>query len=214
MVNQEAPDSRDIVNDTNHITFNQPIKRKPDEYLPIANVIKIMRRVLPPQVNILDESKEIIQECASEFIAFLTRLANENCHRECRNIIKPEDILSTMESTGFDNYIEPLTVFLNKHRSNSGSSSSYVQSLHVPKIPEAMNLIPQPLYQPAIFRPEPHVIQPAMSFGHAAPSTSALYQTNADELSQILDYFTSDQSTQGEGSCGSSLFEPYNKPMN
>ncbi|KZV56345.1 Nuclear transcription factor Y subunit B-6 [Dorcoceras hygrometricum] len=191
MITQEAnSEATHIAIDTSHMTCNHQFKRNPDEYLPIPNVIKIMRQVLPPHVKISDDSKETIQECVSEFVAFFTRTANEICHRECRRIIKPEDVLSALQSKGFDDYIEPLTVFLKKYRTRGGSN-------HVPQaVPEAMD---QPVLQP-------QVIQSTASFG----STSTLYQADADELSKILDYLIGDRSARGEGSCGSSLFEPCN----
>ncbi|GFP84115.1 nuclear transcription factor y subunit b-9 [Phtheirospermum japonicum] len=73
--------------------------------MPIANVIRIMRRVLPAHAKIADDAKETIQECVSEFISFVTSEANERY-----------DVLSAMASLGFDNYVEPLTAFLEKHR--------------------------------------------------------------------------------------------------
>jgi hypothetical protein len=40
--------------------------------MPIANVVRVMRRVLPPHAKVSDEAKELIQECVSEFISFIT----------------------------------------------------------------------------------------------------------------------------------------------
>lgn len=213
MVSQEASGSGDIAIDTNHVSFSQPFKRSPDEYLPIPSVIKIMRQVLPPHVEILDDSKEMMQECVSEFIAFVTRAANEKCHRDSRRIIKPEDILSALGSIGFEYYVQPLTIFLKKYRSDSQVSETCVRPSFIPRVPEAMKLARQPQSQPAIFGPEPKVIQPTMSFGHAMPSTSTIDQANANELAQILDYLINNQSAQGESICDGSLFEPYSKPL-
>ncbi|KAL4312728.1 hypothetical protein GQ457_01G049930 [Hibiscus cannabinus] len=84
--------------------------------MPIANVIRIMRRGLPPHAKISDESKETIQECVSEFISFITGEANERCQHEQRKTITAEDVLWAMGKLGFDDYIEPLTVFLNRYR--------------------------------------------------------------------------------------------------
>ncbi|KAK8506463.1 hypothetical protein V6N13_016341 [Hibiscus sabdariffa] len=84
--------------------------------MPIANVIRIMRRALPPHAKISDESKETIQECVSEFISFITGEANERCQHEQRKTITAEDVLWAMGKLGFDNYIEPLTIFLNRFR--------------------------------------------------------------------------------------------------
>ncbi|XWS12971.1 hypothetical protein CRYUN_Cryun37aG0135500 [Craigia yunnanensis] len=47
--------------------------------MPIANVIRIMRKILPPHAKISDDAKETIKECASECISSITGEANERC---------------------------------------------------------------------------------------------------------------------------------------
>ncbi|GFS45656.1 nuclear factor Y, subunit B6 [Actinidia rufa] len=44
---------------------NECTMREQDRFMPIANVIRIMRKILPPHAKISDDSKEIIQECVS-----------------------------------------------------------------------------------------------------------------------------------------------------
>ncbi len=46
--------------------------KEQDRLLPIANVSRIMKQVLPENSKISKESKQLVQECASEFIAFIT----------------------------------------------------------------------------------------------------------------------------------------------
>ncbi|PHT62530.1 Nuclear transcription factor Y subunit B-6 [Capsicum annuum] len=65
--------------------------REQDRFMPIANVIRIMRKILPPHAKISDDSKETIQECVSEFISFVTGEANDRCQREQRKTITAED---------------------------------------------------------------------------------------------------------------------------
>lgn len=38
------------------------------------------------------------------------------CHQEKRKTINGEDILFAMQSLGFDNYVEPLKIYLQKYR--------------------------------------------------------------------------------------------------
>uniref|UniRef100_A0A6B2LWE7 Transcription factor CBF/NF-Y/archaeal histone domain-containing protein n=1 Tax=Arcella intermedia TaxID=1963864 RepID=A0A6B2LWE7_9EUKA len=40
--------------------------------MPIANVMRIMRKVLPKNAKISKDAKECVQECVSEFISFIT----------------------------------------------------------------------------------------------------------------------------------------------
>jgi histone H3/H4 len=43
-----------------------------ERYLPIANVSRIMKRGLPDNAKISKEAKECVQDCVSEFIAFVS----------------------------------------------------------------------------------------------------------------------------------------------
>ncbi|XP_073049280.1 nuclear transcription factor Y subunit B-6-like [Primulina eburnea] len=94
--------------------------REQDRFMPIANVIRIMRKILPPHAKISDDAKETIQECVSEYISFITSEANDRCQREQRKTITAEDVLWAMSKLGFDDYIEPLTLFLHRYREYDG----------------------------------------------------------------------------------------------
>lgn len=48
------------------------ILREQDRFLPIANVSRIMKNCLPKNAKVAKEAKETVQECVSEFIAFVT----------------------------------------------------------------------------------------------------------------------------------------------
>ncbi|XP_051128715.1 nuclear transcription factor Y subunit B-8-like [Andrographis paniculata] len=96
------------------------VVREQDRFMPIANVIRIMRKILPPHAKISDDAKENIQECVSEFISFVTGEANDRCQREQRKTITAEDILWAMSKLGFDDYIEPLTLYLHRYREFDG----------------------------------------------------------------------------------------------
>ncbi|CAI9773185.1 unnamed protein product [Fraxinus pennsylvanica] len=94
--------------------------REQDRFMPIANVIRIMRKILPTHAKIADDAKETIQECVSEFIGFITSEANDRCQREQRKTITAEDVLWAMSKLGFDDYIEPLTLYLHRYREYDG----------------------------------------------------------------------------------------------
>ncbi|XP_054795768.1 nuclear transcription factor Y subunit B-6-like [Prosopis cineraria] len=103
---------------------NECIVREQDRFMPIANVIRIMRKILPPHAKISDDAKETIQECVSEYISFITGEANERCQREQRKTITAEDVLWAMSKLGFDDYIEPLTMYLHRYREMEGDRAS------------------------------------------------------------------------------------------
>jgi len=90
--------------------------RDQDRFLPIANVAKIMKDIVPPNGKIAKEAKECVQECVSEFVSFITSEAADRCHQEKRKTINGEDLLFAMSTLGFDSYVEPLKIFLAKYR--------------------------------------------------------------------------------------------------
>ncbi|XP_013414677.1 nuclear transcription factor Y subunit beta [Lingula anatina] len=93
--------------------------REQDRFLPIANVARIMKKAVPKMGKIAKDAKECGQECVSEFVSFITSEASERCHQEKRKTINGEDILFAMSTLGFDNYVEPLKIYLQKFREAS-----------------------------------------------------------------------------------------------
>ncbi|ESN97217.1 hypothetical protein HELRODRAFT_85626, partial [Helobdella robusta] len=87
-----------------------------DRFLPTANVARIMKKAIPKSGKIAKEAKDCVQECVSEFVSFITSEASERCQQEKRKTINGEDILFAMTVLGFDNYVEPLKVYLQKYR--------------------------------------------------------------------------------------------------
>ncbi|SCZ90123.1 BZ3500_MvSof-1268-A1-R1_Chr9g10717 [Microbotryum saponariae] len=93
--------------------------KEQDRFLPIANVARVMKRVLPSSTKVSKESKEIVQEYTSEFISFITSEAAERCSAEKRKTINGEDLLFAMNSLGFENYAEVMKIYLSKWRALS-----------------------------------------------------------------------------------------------
>uniref|UniRef100_A0A2K6LTR4 Transcription factor CBF/NF-Y/archaeal histone domain-containing protein n=1 Tax=Rhinopithecus bieti TaxID=61621 RepID=A0A2K6LTR4_RHIBE len=85
--------------------------REQDIYLPIANVARIMKNAIPQTGKITKDAKECVQECMSE-----TSEASKRYHQEKRKTINGEDILFAMSTLGFDSYVEPLKLYLQKFR--------------------------------------------------------------------------------------------------
>ncbi|GIY23680.1 nuclear transcription factor Y subunit beta [Caerostris darwini] len=92
--------------------------REQDRFVPIANVSRIMKNAIPKSGKIAKEAKECVQECVSEFVSFITSEYpfNDRCLQEKRKTINGEDILFAMSTLGFDNYVEPLKLYLQKYR--------------------------------------------------------------------------------------------------
>ncbi|CAK8531266.1 unnamed protein product [Lathyrus sativus] len=100
--------------------------REQDRFLPIANVSRIMKKALPSNAKISKEAKETLQECVSEFISFITSEASDKCQREKRKTINGEDLLWAMNTLGFEDYVEPLKIYLRKYREMEGEKSAMI----------------------------------------------------------------------------------------
>ncbi|KAK3441622.1 nuclear transcription factor Y subunit B-4 [Eucalyptus grandis] len=105
-----------------------------ERLLPIANVGRIMKEILPPSAKISKEAKQTIQECATEFIGFVTGEASDRCHKENRKTVNGDDICWALSNLGFDNYAEAMARYLHKYREyerekNRSNSSNNNQTL-------------------------------------------------------------------------------------
>ncbi|KAK4363600.1 hypothetical protein RND71_018841 [Anisodus tanguticus] len=96
------------------------VLKEQDRLLPIANVGRIMKQILPPNAKISKEAKETMQECVSEFISFVSGEASDKCHNEKRKTLNGDDICWALGSLGFDDYVEPLKRYLQKYRELEG----------------------------------------------------------------------------------------------
>ncbi|XXG84190.1 hypothetical protein AAC387_Pa10g1759 [Persea americana] len=98
--------------------------KEQDLLLPIANVGRIMKQILPPNAKISKEAKETMQECVSEFIGFVTGEACDKCHKEKRKTVNGEDICWALGTLGFDDYAQPLRRYLHKYREVVGEKAN------------------------------------------------------------------------------------------
>jgi histone H3/H4 len=51
---------------------DEDVLKEQDRVLPIANVARIMKQAVPSSAKVAKDAKETVQECVSEFIAFVT----------------------------------------------------------------------------------------------------------------------------------------------
>lgn len=102
---------------------NELSPREQDRFLPIANVSRIMKKALPANAKISKDAKETVQECVSEFISFVTGEASDKCQREKRKTINGDDLLWAMTTLGFEDYVEPLKVYLQRFRETEGEKT-------------------------------------------------------------------------------------------
>ncbi|EFJ25388.1 CCAAT-box binding factor HAP3 [Selaginella moellendorffii] len=101
--------------------------KEQERFLPIANVSRIMKKVLPGNAKISKDAKETVQECVSEFISFITGEASDKCKREKRKTINGDDLLWAMGTLGFEDYIDPLKLYLQRYRETEGEKANVKQ---------------------------------------------------------------------------------------
>ncbi|EKX74409.1 hypothetical protein BEWA_044890 [Theileria equi strain WA] len=110
--------------------FSQAYGRKDmesDTYLPIANIGRLMKSVLPPNAKIAKQAKDMIRECVTEFILFISSEASELCSLERRKTLTGEDILLAMNRLGFEHYDKPLKLYHSKWREMKDQGVSVAQ---------------------------------------------------------------------------------------
>jgi nuclear transcription Y subunit beta len=72
--------------------------------------------VLPPNNKISKNAKETMQECASEFIGFVTGEAADICKKEKRKTINGDDICQAFGVLVLDHYAEAMKRYLKRYR--------------------------------------------------------------------------------------------------
>lgn len=102
-----------------------------DQLLPIANVGRIMKQKLPSNAKISKEAKQTMQECATEFISFVTGEASDKCHKENRKTVNGDDICWALSALGFDNYAEAILKYLHKYREYERETKANSQNKRV-----------------------------------------------------------------------------------
>jgi nuclear transcription Y subunit beta len=95
---------------------NEEEIREQDRFLPTANIARVMKAPLPSTAKIAKDGKETVQECVSEFISFITSETSDKVQQEKRKTINGDDIIWSMSQLGFDDYVEPLKLYLQKYR--------------------------------------------------------------------------------------------------
>jgi histone H3/H4 len=84
--------------------------------LPMANVVRLMRQVLPPNVKIAESAKQLTHDCAVEFVSFVGGEASERARTEHRRTVAPEDFTWSFQNLGFDSYVQPMQTYLRGYR--------------------------------------------------------------------------------------------------
>jgi nuclear transcription Y subunit beta len=98
------------------------MENEQDKYLlPTENIKRIIKEAFPEDINckLTKEGKEAFQEILSEFISFVTSEASEKAAEEGRKTVLGTDIISALETLGFEHYTDILKQYLGKIKQNS-----------------------------------------------------------------------------------------------
>ncbi|KAL5754142.1 hypothetical protein ACOSP7_022362 [Xanthoceras sorbifolium] len=151
-LNRGSPESPCVksTGSSNNNNINHHNKEQ-DRFLPIANVGRIMKKVIPGNGKISKDAKETVQECVSEFISFVTGEASDKCQREKRKTINGDDIIWAITTLGFEDYVGPLKLYLSKYREIEG------EKLNMPKQQRSEQRLQQPQHQQQHEQDQQHV---------------------------------------------------------
>jgi nuclear transcription Y subunit beta len=89
-----------------------------------------MKNAIPENAKVSREAKECMQDCVTEFVAFVTNEAAEICSGEKRKTVNGQDILHALTSLGLENYAEILKIYLAKYRLVSLLEISYTEPVY------------------------------------------------------------------------------------
>ncbi|XVF17013.1 hypothetical protein REPUB_Repub10bG0080200 [Reevesia pubescens] len=162
-------------NNNNH--NNHSNNKEQDRFLPIANVGRIMKKVIPSNGKISKDAKETVQECVSEFISFVTGEASDKCQREKRKTINGDDIIWAITTLGFEEYVGPLKLYLTKYREIEG------EKLNIPKQQRSEQKQQQQQQQ----------LQQQSEHEQNIPYNSSIVYSSTNLLSHLPSFLPSDQ---------------------
>ncbi|KAE8780255.1 Nuclear transcription factor Y subunit B-1 [Hordeum vulgare] len=111
--------------------------------LPMANVVRLMRRVLPSNVKIAESAKQLTHDCAVEFVGFVGGEASERARSEYRRTVAPEDFTWSCQSLGFDSYVQPMQTYLRGYREYDTARGRSTRGARAPA-PPAMTSFASP----------------------------------------------------------------------
>ncbi|KAK3158967.1 hypothetical protein QOZ80_2AG0144010 [Eleusine coracana subsp. coracana] len=87
--------------------------------LPMANLVRLIRQVIPTNVKISAHAKQLTHDCAVEFVGFVGGEAVECAVEQHRRTITPEDFTLAFQRLGFDDYVEPMSTYIRRYRENA-----------------------------------------------------------------------------------------------
>jgi DNA polymerase epsilon subunit 3 len=89
--------------------------------IPQASVARIIRSILPPNVQVGKCAKQAFARAAGIFVLYATATANEFCKESKRQTVSAQDVLNAMQELDFVEFLEPLKLALEEYRKEQES---------------------------------------------------------------------------------------------
>ncbi|RLN08564.1 nuclear transcription factor Y subunit B-1-like [Panicum miliaceum] len=93
--------------------------------LPMANLVRLMRQVIPKGVKVSARAKQLTHDCAVEFVGFVAGEASEQARAQHRRIISPEDFTRAFQTLGLDDNVEPMSTYFRRYREHHNIAAGY-----------------------------------------------------------------------------------------
>lgn len=82
-----------------------------DPFLPITNVVNVMKECLPGNMKITKEAKDLMLECITELICFVAFDAQKHSITQRRKTITGADVVQSVQALGFSRFHGFLTEY-------------------------------------------------------------------------------------------------------
>ncbi|CAK9291675.1 unnamed protein product [Gordionus sp. m RMFG-2023] len=87
-------------------------KEDDEPTIPRAILNKIFKETIP-SVRVASETRELILNCCSDFIRFISTEAYKICNESDKKTIVPEHILTALQNLGFHDFVPDANIVLN-----------------------------------------------------------------------------------------------------
>jgi nuclear transcription Y subunit beta len=118
--------------------------QKAENYFPAANIMRLVKKIVPANAKVSKEAIADIQEKVCDFISFISSEAGVHCISSNRRTVKGEDIISALNDLGFDNYGEVLSIYLAKFKESVDETRPTKKLKTEPLRTESSKAVPMP----------------------------------------------------------------------
>ncbi|XP_055628217.1 DNA polymerase epsilon subunit 3 [Toxorhynchites rutilus septentrionalis] len=92
------------------------VERIEDLNLPNVIVTRLMKKALPPDIKISNESRTALTRATSVFVLYLTSAATYKAEKKKQKTLTVDHVFSALEEIEFESFIQPLKNDLENYR--------------------------------------------------------------------------------------------------